>query len=282
MRTFEVTRGWKYEGYEGGEEDSTILVDGQQIGGAYRASYVSGMWGGVDGPITGDRPNWASWGPRGLSFGHRTREDAEQAQVREYVTNPDLYDRLIREDSEQRAAEQAEREARRAAEREAWEAEDRRQRLGDDEPGPTILTIPAYHALYASLAETDAVTAWLAAHGISPSAVHDIRVEQRATRRVVVFEASRYGLSARGTKTETYVVTLTAEPPEITSTPPADAEALFADHWPAKAPLHDFGQGVWCAHCRAGQVDGEFDRYPWPCPTVEAAIALTEVDSATA
>ena len=58
-------------------------------------------WGWNDGGIEG--ASWASWGPRGLSCGHLTREAAEVAQVREYVTDPDRYDRVL-------AAERAKRE----------------------------------------------------------------------------------------------------------------------------------------------------------------------------
>ena len=63
-------------------------------------------WGHDDGGKRG--ACWISWGPRGLSCGHRTRAAAERAQVREYAANPDLYDRLF-------AQERAEREAKREA-----------------------------------------------------------------------------------------------------------------------------------------------------------------------
>jgi hypothetical protein len=105
MNTFKVRRTWRYAGYEGGIEDSLILVDGQQIGGAYRADGNPAQtvgWGWDDGGKRG--ACWISWGPRGLSCGHRSRAAAEQAQVREYAANPDLFDRLF-------ATERAEREA---------------------------------------------------------------------------------------------------------------------------------------------------------------------------
>jgi len=109
MREFKVRRKWRFEGYEGGIEESLILVDGEEIGGVYRGEdnpAQTAGWGWDDGGKRG--PNWISWGPRGLSCGHRTRALAEQAQVRMYVTNPDLYDRW-------RVMQRAEREAELAA-----------------------------------------------------------------------------------------------------------------------------------------------------------------------
>ena len=109
MNTFEVRRAWRYAGDEGATAESLILVDGEKIGGAYRGVYNPAQlvgWGRDDGGKRG--ANWISWGPRGLSCGHRTRALAEQAQVREYAANPDLFDRL-------RALERAEREADREA-----------------------------------------------------------------------------------------------------------------------------------------------------------------------
>ena len=47
MNTFTVTRGWRYEGFEGGTEDSLVLVDGQKIGGAYRAARQPRPGGGL-------------------------------------------------------------------------------------------------------------------------------------------------------------------------------------------------------------------------------------------
>jgi hypothetical protein len=107
LRTGAVTRTWRYAGYEGGIEESLILVDGQQIGGVYPCSYnpahqIEG-WGHNDGDQTGE--SWASWGPRGYSFGHATREAAEQAQIREYFANPDLFDRVNAQDRAERAIE---------------------------------------------------------------------------------------------------------------------------------------------------------------------------------
>ncbi len=53
-------------------EDFYLLVDGQRIGGTY--------WCPV-GPKIEAGKQWVSYGPAGYSFGHRTREDAEKAQL---------------------------------------------------------------------------------------------------------------------------------------------------------------------------------------------------------
>lgn len=87
-RAFTVTRGWRYIGYEGGIEDSVILIDGQQVGGCYHCADAT----------------WASYGPAAYSFGHPTREEAEEVQVRQYLTDPDHYDRL---NAEYRAEQEA-------------------------------------------------------------------------------------------------------------------------------------------------------------------------------
>lgn len=84
----QVSRKPRYPGYDGPDEDFLILVNGVDIGGTYWCVYnpaVSPGWGHDDGGIDG--PSWASWGPRGLSCGHATREDAEEAQVRAYIAN---------------------------------------------------------------------------------------------------------------------------------------------------------------------------------------------------
>ena len=67
-----------------------------------------------------DGQRWASYGPLGYSFRHPTRESAEHAQVRGYVTNPDLHDRLT-------AMDRAEREPKRPA---AWRGEATFRRAG--------------------------------------------------------------------------------------------------------------------------------------------------------
>lgn len=56
-------------------EDYFLYVGRVKIGGTYWCS-------------SGDVPRnhkWASWGVAGLSMGHRTREDAERAQVDAYL-----------------------------------------------------------------------------------------------------------------------------------------------------------------------------------------------------
>jgi len=106
MRTFEVTRRWRYEDDHGRNAESVILVDGQKIGGVYQGIYNPAQtvrWGTDDGGKRG--LNWISYGPRGLSCGHRTRELAERAQVRQYAANPDLYDRYFAQERAEREAE---------------------------------------------------------------------------------------------------------------------------------------------------------------------------------
>jgi hypothetical protein len=56
-------------------EDYWLLVDGWQIGQTY--------WCGGASILDGCR--WASFGPAGLSMGHRTRDDAERVQVDAYL-----------------------------------------------------------------------------------------------------------------------------------------------------------------------------------------------------
>jgi hypothetical protein len=154
VKTFSVTRAPRYEGYDSlhgsrryAPDEFLILVDGCPIGGTY--------WGeACEGPGT-----WHSWGPAGLSMGHASREDAEQAQVRAYAVNPDLADRLRADDRREREAEIARQKAESAA-------QDRQRRLGDDEPGPVVWTLPACHALYAPVEEVRAVSTWLADNGV--------------------------------------------------------------------------------------------------------------------
>ena len=107
MRTFTVTRGWRYEGYEGGTEDSTVLVDGQQIGGAYRAignPAQEAGWGHDDGGqarrlldlLGAARPVLRAPHPGGEPSGPRS------ASTR---PTPDLYDRLFDQERAEREAE---------------------------------------------------------------------------------------------------------------------------------------------------------------------------------
>lgn len=58
-------------------EDYHLAVDGEVIGGTY--------WCGANNVPDGQR--WASYGPAGLSMGHRDRDSAEQMQVRAYAAN---------------------------------------------------------------------------------------------------------------------------------------------------------------------------------------------------
>ena len=108
-RRFEVTRVPEREGYDrlhggnsGGPPDPfLLLVDGRPAGGTYWCPYnpAPSGFGRDDGGLR-DR-SWASWGPRGLSCGHPTREAAEQAQVDVYKTDLDGWDtRLAGEGAE--------------------------------------------------------------------------------------------------------------------------------------------------------------------------------------
>jgi hypothetical protein len=101
-RRFEVTRVPQREGYgilsvldpaSGHVPDPfLLLVDGRRAGGTYWCTYnpAPSGFGHDDGGLPGG--SWASWGPRGLSCGHPTREAAEQAQVDVYKTDPDGWD----------------------------------------------------------------------------------------------------------------------------------------------------------------------------------------------
>ncbi|GAA4931993.1 hypothetical protein HD597_012854 [Nonomuraea thailandensis] len=284
MRTFAVTRRPRYEGYDDlhgtaklAPDEFLILIDGAEIGGTYWCSYnpaASAGWGSNDGGLPGE--SWASWGPRGLSCGHPTREAAEHAQVREYVTDPDGHDRQAAMARAEQQAEQARRQAEREAEDERREAERRRERLGDDEPGPTVWTLPSYHALYADADEVVAVADWLEANGIEDvSGQHEVRVEQRATRRAAVYEAPLWVWNGRSsTTTETRVVTLVTDPPTITAPDRPDLHEVFAEHWPARFPLIDFGLSIACAKCtRDAKATIAEQMAAWPCAVVEKAIA---------
>lgn len=73
-----VTRQPEYPGYDtlgdadNPGEDFHLLIDGEIIGGTY--------WASAEHVKDGER--WVSYGPAGYSFKHRTREDAEQAQLK--------------------------------------------------------------------------------------------------------------------------------------------------------------------------------------------------------
>lgn len=285
MKTFEVTRAPRHEGADDLHGDSRtapdeflLLVDGVPIGGTYWCSYnpaATSGWGRDDGGLPG--PSWASWGPRALSYGHPTREAAEHAQVREYATDPDGFDRLAAMARAEDAAEAAQREAERRAEDERREAERRRVRLGDDEPGQVVWRLPAFHVWYADTEEVEAVGTWLAANDIEEaSGRHEIRVEQRATRLAVVYEAAPSWLRSGGSSqmTETWVKTLTSAPPPIATPERPELHELFAEHFPARFPAIDFGFRTACARCtREAKAAIADQMVPWPCPVIADAIA---------
>lgn len=59
-------------------EDYLLHIDGHEVGGTYYC----------DATDIRDGEHWASWGPAGLSMGHRTREDAEQVQIDAHLAQP--------------------------------------------------------------------------------------------------------------------------------------------------------------------------------------------------
>jgi hypothetical protein len=62
--------------------DTVILAGGVKVGGAWLCVYNPAQnpgWGHDDGGLDGE--SWTSWGPRGMSCGHPTREAAEQVQI---------------------------------------------------------------------------------------------------------------------------------------------------------------------------------------------------------
>ncbi|WP_105973675.1 hypothetical protein [Streptomyces geranii] len=78
-KTVVVTREPEHPGYDelldadGYGDDFRLLVDGETIGGTYHCP---------PGPNIRAGMQWASYGPAGYSLGHRTREDAEQVQLK--------------------------------------------------------------------------------------------------------------------------------------------------------------------------------------------------------
>jgi hypothetical protein len=70
--TANVTSRPEHPGYDSPEDDFILLIDGHQIGGTY--------WCPVGERIRAGK-QYVSYGPAGYSFGHPTREDAEQAQL---------------------------------------------------------------------------------------------------------------------------------------------------------------------------------------------------------
>lgn len=79
-----ITRTPEHPGYDtlGSDntkgEDYLLHIDGHEIGGTYYCDALD----------IRDGEHWASWGPAGLSMGHRTRDDAEQAQIDAYLAQP--------------------------------------------------------------------------------------------------------------------------------------------------------------------------------------------------
>ncbi|MEU1813226.1 hypothetical protein [Micromonospora aurantiaca (nom. illeg.)] len=214
-------------------DDFHLLVDDIVIGGTY--------WCGADDVPDGQR--WASWCPAGLSMRHHTRDDAERTQIRAYVANPDVVDRQLA-DNEREAATQA---ARRAAEHDARAQARRADRLGADEPGPNVWTLPSHHFLFGGQDEVAAITRWLNAHQLHrASGEYEIRVEQRAARRVIVVQEI---VDGSGRRTQTRVVTCTVDPPPVDTTPRPDLVDLLEQHYPATFPLIDFGHQIACAAC---------------------------------
>lgn len=246
------------------DADRLVLVDGFQIGMVYLCE---------DG-------GWACWGPASLTPHHPTWQAAVDAQVAAYAIDPAGFDRRSADALAEERAERAAREAVWQAELDAQEEADRRRRLGDDEPGPTIWTLPAYHVLYAPVPETTAVSAWFGQVGADDvSAVHEVRVEQRATRRVVVFEQPHgFWLTSRRAPTRTRVVTCEVDPPPIATPARPDLHDLLEEHWPTRFPLIDGGRTMACKVCTRSWKDlkpGESLHdvlASWPCPPLTAAI----------
>ena len=288
MKTFAVTREPEHEGEDSlhgsaqyAPDDFLIVVDGEKIGGTYWGNSEPGIYQGF---YVGDG-HWHSWGPAGLSMGHETREDAERVQVRAYVINPDLSDRF-------RADQIREREAKIAQQDAEWAERDRLRRLGDDEPGPVIWTLPALHHMYAPVDEVRTVVAWLAENGIENlSGWQDAHLEQRAGRMALVYEApTAFAELARGFGarsigvvdiTETHATTVTTAPPQITVPPRPDLRPVFDEHYPAKFPLIDYGFDIACAACtKAVKATVARQMIPWPCDAVTTAITAAQCEVA--
>ncbi len=256
-----VTRRPRYDGYDelGGPnqpgEDYLILVDGRKIGGTY--------WCGAGHIPDGRR--WASWGPAGVVLGQPDRETAERVQVREYACNPDLTDRQV-------AAEARERQARldvREAEDQAAEDGMLRERLGGDGPGVRAWVLPPMHYLFGSPGDVAAVRSWLDVHELTDvSGDHEIVVEQRAGRRVLVVSRAPY--APWSAQVQQWAVTLVAEPPAVDTMPRPDLVELLETHRPARFPLIDFGQSWACVACTR-EFGDRVRVVPWECDVFRAA-----------
>lgn len=265
VRAMQVTRSPKYADYTqlGGPnepgEDYYLLVDGEQIGGTYWCS-------AADIP---DGQRWASWGVAGYSLRHPDREAAEQVQVREYAANPDLFDRLHEDARREDREERERREAEQLAEQARYDEARRLEREGDDGPGLTVWELPSHHYLIADPADVATVKAWLDVHDLDDvSGVHPIRVELRATRRVIVVERARF--APFSLRTQTWAVTCVQDPPDVDCTPRPDLVELAATHYPVKFPLIDFGQSWACSACTK-ELGSASEIVPWECPTFAKA-----------
>ena len=79
-----ITRTPEHDGFTtlGSEnehgDDYLLHIDSHQIGGTYYCNATD----------IKDGERWASYGPAGYSMSHRTREDAEQAQIDAHLANP--------------------------------------------------------------------------------------------------------------------------------------------------------------------------------------------------
>lgn len=256
----EITLIYRYPYYASdADEDRLVLVDGWQIAWCYR---------GTDG--------WISWGAAGCVPGHPTLQAAVDTQVKAFNADPEGYETAIRQAMARQEAERRQEQRRREHEEREWAKARRIRRLGTDKPGPTIARIPAYHLFLAEIdgrhEETVAVAEWLDVHNITADYHHEIRVERRATRDVIVVEQPTRG----GRTSETWVVTLTSPMPAIATRPRPDLHALLEVHCPGIFPLINTG----CYGCTACTQAGEWTA--WPCHLVTDALvhpaaALQEV-----
>lgn len=241
-------------------DDYYLIVDDKVIGSTW--------WCGADYIRNGER--WASYGPAGVQMGFRTREAAEAAQVKAYAVNPSEFDRLVEDHDRAQATERARRDEELAVAADARTYTRRAARLGADEPGTTVFTLPAHHHTYGDETEVNTVAGWLEANGVEADTRHEIRVEQRAERTVIVFEEPAYANT-----TETRVITMTVPPPFPQPAARPDLAELLTVHSRSLFPLADH-RTVACSSCTpsAGAL------VPWPCPTVLAAIGTAVSDAA--
>jgi hypothetical protein len=136
-----------------------------------------------------------------------------------------------------------------------------------------VAAVPAYHLLYAPHEETVRVAAWLDKNGIFAADYrHEIRVERRGTKDVIVYEEPPRGRQS----TVTRVVELAAPMPEITVPARPDLHALLAKHYPGIFPLINTGCYA-CTECT------QTDRWTaWPCPKLQHAMDHPPAGTASA